>query len=225
MAFFRILFLPFKLAAALVLLVLRVLLWFGLVPLRIAGGLARVVGFKGSLLFGGGVATGLLVAPGPGRELRNKLQGSISGGAAPTDADLAEKVRFELAHAPRTWHLEQPEVTVAGGRVVLSGSIAHEEGREELTRVATAVPGVSAVENVMAVGDDVVELAEELAEELVEELVAEAVAEELVGELVEAAEEMAEEIAEEIAEEMVDELVEEAEAAVADGDDVAGEDD
>jgi osmotically-inducible protein OsmY len=70
-----------------------------------------------------------------------------------SDTDLAEKVGFELSHAPRTWHLPQPEVAVVSGRVELLGSVPHETGRDELARVAAAVPGVAAVDNRLEVDD------------------------------------------------------------------------
>ncbi len=102
-----------------------------------------------------GLALGLLFAPGPGRELRRRLRALADARRLTTDADLTERVTFELEHAPRTWHLPQPEVTVVGGRVVLRGSVALESAREELARVAAAVPGVSALENMVVVGADV----------------------------------------------------------------------
>ena len=227
MILFRILFFPVKLLAAVAAVALRLGLWAGALPFRVTGRAARLVGLKGTVLFGAGAAAGLLLAPAPGRDLRQKVQASLGGGGgAVGDDDLAEKVRFELAHAPRTWHLPQPTVTVAAGRVVLSGEVPHAEGSDELTRVASGVPGVTAVENRLDVTDVVDELiAEELAEEIVEELVAEAIAEEIAEEIVE--ELVAEAIAEEIAEEMVtEELAEElTEELVADGmpEDVAEE--
>lgn len=230
MILFRILFFPVKLLAAVAAVALRVGLWLGALPFRVSGRAARLVGLKGTVLFGAGAALGLLLAPGPGSDLRRKLQGSIGSGGAVGDDDLGEKVRFELAHAPRTWHLPQPTVTVAAGRVVLSGEVSHDEGSEELARVAAGVPGVTAVENRLVVvegGEELLEalVAEELAEELVEELVAEAIAEEIVEEIVE--ELVVEAVAEELAEEMVtEELAEElAEELVADGvpEDVAEE--
>lgn len=226
MVLFRLIFLPLKLAAAFVALALRFGLWLGALPFRATGRAARLVGLKGTVLFGAGAAAGALLSPASGPDLRRKLLAGVSGGApGGGDDDLAEKVRFELAHAPRTWHLPQPTVTVAAGRVVLSGDVPHDEGREELGRVAGAVPGVSAVENRLVVAptlEDVeaeltealieegvdAEIAEELAEELIDELIVEAVAEELAEELVEEAIEEA--IVEAVAEELVEELVEEA---------------
>ncbi len=72
-------------------------------------------------------------------------------GGVVTDEELAEKVGFELSHAPRTWHLPQPEVAVLNGRVELRGHVPSGTGREEFERVASAVPGVAAVENLIEV--------------------------------------------------------------------------
>ena len=54
---------------------------------------------------------------------------------------------FELAHAPRTWHLTQPEITVRAGEVVLEGVVSDDDARDELARVAAAIPGVATVDN------------------------------------------------------------------------------
>jgi osmotically-inducible protein OsmY len=99
------------------------------------------------------VAAGLLLAPATGRELRIKLRRVLEGSQPLSDNDLAEKVGFELSHAPRTWHLPQPEVAVVSGRVELLGTVPHETGRDELERVAAAVPGVAAVDNKLLVDD------------------------------------------------------------------------
>jgi hypothetical protein len=110
----------------------------------------RMVGYRRILLFGLGVGVGLLVAPMTGREARAKLQSLIEarrGGGG----DLAERVRFELSHAPRTWHLPQPTVEVQGGTAILRGSVPHETGRLDLERTAAAVAGVVSVDNHIAV--------------------------------------------------------------------------
>ncbi len=130
-----------------------------LLPLRVALGTAkfgaktgyragRVLGYRRLFFFGTGVAVGLLVAPWPGRQLREKLRAAASGrlGVMP-DNELGERVRFELSHSPRTWHLPQPEVEVEGGTVVLQGSVPDAGGRADLGAAAAAVPGVSTVDN------------------------------------------------------------------------------
>lgn len=155
----RILLLPLRLAAALAVTVFRFGFFLGRLPLVITLRLGRLVGLKGSLFFAGGVVTGLAVAPGPGRELRSRVAGMIGGAEVADDDTMAEKVRFELGHAPRTWHLPQPTISVIAGRVVLDGEVPHETAREELGRVAESVPGVASVENRLVVvpaggGDD-----------------------------------------------------------------------
>ncbi len=105
----------------------------------------RLVGYRRIFVFGAGLAVGLLIAPTPGRELRAKLQRLLDerrGGG-----DLADKVRHELSHSPRTWHLPQPEVEVVAGTAILRGEVPHEVGRVDLERTASAVAGVVGVDN------------------------------------------------------------------------------
>ena len=140
-----------------------IIIWLLLLPFRIALGLmgvtfkagyrtGRVLGLRRMLTFGLGVGVGLLVAPGPGTELRQKLRERFEGfsGGDP-DAELADRVRFELTHSPKTWHLQQPQVSVLAGRVTLRGEIDAEAGRDELERAAAAVPGVHGVDNLVTV--------------------------------------------------------------------------
>lgn len=111
----------------------------------------RLFGYRRIFLFGLGVGVGLLLAPMTGREARGKLQSLIDQkrGGGPTD--LAEKVRFELSHSPRTWHLPQPAVEVRGTTAVLRGEVPHETGRVDLERTAAAVAGIVDVDNQLAV--------------------------------------------------------------------------
>jgi hypothetical protein len=111
----------------------------------------RLVGYRRLFLFGAGVAVGLLVAPMTGREARAKLQALIDERRGGGGGDLAERVRFELSHSPRTWHLPQPAVEVRGTTAVLRGQVPHETGRHDLERVAAAVAGVVDVDNQVAV--------------------------------------------------------------------------
>jgi hypothetical protein len=106
----------------------------------------RLFGFRRVLLFGAGVAVGLLVAPVPGRELRRRIQQELEDRLG-HGGDLAERVRYELSHSPRTWHLPQPEVEVIGGTAILRGEVPHEVGRSDLERTAAAVAGIVHVEN------------------------------------------------------------------------------
>jgi hypothetical protein len=111
----------------------------------------RLLGYRRLFVFGLGIAVGLMIAPGPGRELRAKLQALLSGAPSPSDPELGDLVRFELSHSPRTWHLPQPDINVQAGRVVLSGAVPHATARADLERTVTAVPGVMAVENLLTV--------------------------------------------------------------------------
>jgi len=111
----------------------------------------RLLGYRRLTLFALGVFVGLLIAPGPGRELRQKLQALLNGGASMSDPELGDRVRFELSHSPRTWHLPQPDVDVQAGRVVLSGAVPHATARADLESAVTGVPGVTAVENLLTV--------------------------------------------------------------------------
>lgn len=136
-----------------------ILIRLALLPLRVvfgASGLTfrtgyragRLFGYRRLVVFGVGVGVGLLVAPVAGRELRARLRSvAESRFGRVSDPELSERVRFELSHSPRTWHLPQPTVHVLAGRVTLVGEVPHETGRMDLERAAAAVPGVSAVEN------------------------------------------------------------------------------
>lgn len=150
----RLLILPFKLVLAAIETGFEVGRAAGRGTAVVGRGTARVMGLRGVLGLLIGLAVGLLFAPGPGRELRDKLRALWARRAAPSDAELAERVVFELEHAPRTWHLSQPTVTVASGRVVLGGSVSQAAERDELGRVAAAVPGVAAVDNLLEVDDE-----------------------------------------------------------------------
>ncbi|MGZ4716405.1 MAG: BON domain-containing protein [Acidimicrobiales bacterium] len=147
----RLLILPFKLVLAVFEKAFRLGRLVGGVPLRIGRRTSRVMGLRGVIGLLVGLALGLLFAPGPGRELRERLRALQARRAGVSDSDLAERVVFELEHAPRTWHLPQPTVTVVSGRAILSGTVAQSSERDELGRVAAAVPGVAAVDNLLEV--------------------------------------------------------------------------
>jgi hypothetical protein len=138
---FRLAFLPFRLA-------------FGVTGLTFKTGYrtGRLLGYRRLLFFGAGIGIGLLIAPTPGRELREKLRQRLQGmPLQPDDSQLADQVRFELTHSPRTWNLAQPEVEVTAGRVVLTGEVIDDDARIELERTASSVKGVTVVENQLAV--------------------------------------------------------------------------
>jgi hypothetical protein len=135
-----------------------------LLPVRMAIG-SLAVGYKaGSLLgyrrlltFAFGVGVGLLVAPVPGSQLRERLRAVLTGEGPASDAVVTDRVRAELSSSPRTWHLPQPVVEAAAGTVTLRGEVPHDLGREELERTAAAVPGVLAVDNRLTVTPPVAE--------------------------------------------------------------------
>jgi len=106
----------------------------------------RLLGYRRLLLFGVGVGVGLLIAPMTGRELRVRIQQLIDEQMG-KGGDLTERVRYELSHSPRTWHLPQPDVEVIGGTAILRGEVPHEVGRADLERTAAAVAGIVHVEN------------------------------------------------------------------------------
>jgi hypothetical protein len=113
----------------------------------------RFVGVSRLLALGAGVGIGLLVAPTSGQELRDTLQRKLAARRAPVSDDaVAERVRYELSHSPRTWHLPQPSVEVSGGVAILSGGAPHEMGKADIERAAAAVPGVAEVESHLVVG-------------------------------------------------------------------------
>lgn len=114
-------------------------------------GAGRLLGYRRMLVFAAGVGVGLLLAPMTGREARARLQRLVEERRGDGPADLAERVRFELSHSPRTWHLPQPEVEVRGSTAVLRGQVPHDTGRQDLERVAAAVAGIVDVDNQVAV--------------------------------------------------------------------------
>ena len=113
----------------------------------------RFVGLSRLLALGAGVAIGLLVAPTSGEELRDRLRREVASRRAPaSDEAVAERVRYELSHSPRTWHLPQPAVEVTSGTAILTGGAPHETGKADIERAAGAVPGVAQVESHLVVG-------------------------------------------------------------------------
>ena len=111
----------------------------------------RFVGL--SRLLAVGVGIGMLVAPTSGADLRDRLRRQWEARNAPaSDEAVAERVRYELSHSPRTWHLPQPAVDVVGGTAILTGGAPHETGKADIERAAAAVPGVSEVDSRLVVG-------------------------------------------------------------------------
>ena len=154
----RLIVLPFKLAFALIGLAFRLGLWIGRVPVRLTAGVGRttgkLLGAKGLVGIVLGAIAVAFLTPFAGRELRARVRKLL---AAPgiDDDELQARVGFELAHAPRTWHLTQPVVSVHEGRVHLAGQVADEDARTELVRVAAAIPGVVGVDDALVLAEDV----------------------------------------------------------------------
>src|SRR3546814_18307537 len=67
-------------------------------------------------VFAAGIGVGLLVAPMTGQQARDKLRKLVEERLSGGSTDVAEKIRYELSHSPRTWHLPQPTVDFVHGR-------------------------------------------------------------------------------------------------------------
>jgi hypothetical protein len=130
--------LPIKLAIGLVRLVLRVIGFIGIT--RIAA-------------FGAGVGVGVALAPTPASPEQNGAAAAKGEAVAARSGDIGAAVRHELATSPRTWHLPQPGVTIQGDRIVLAGTVPHDEARLALVRTAGAVTGVRAVDDHLTIDD------------------------------------------------------------------------
>ena len=111
----------------------------------------RLIGLRHALFLAAGI--GMLAAPTAGRDLREKLRRQWEGRQAPaSDVAVAERVRYELSHSPRTWHLPQPEVEVVAGKAILTGGAPHATGKADIERAAASVPGVADVDSRLVVG-------------------------------------------------------------------------
>jgi len=148
----RVGFLPVKVGSRLLGVSFKIGYKAGGVPVRVSTRVVRVVGGRTVAVFLSGLFLGLLAAPVKGAVLRAKLA-RLAGGARGSSAtpNLVDTVTFELAHAPRTWHLSQPSVSVDGAAVTLAGSVPDAASSEELARVAAAIPGVASVANLLTV--------------------------------------------------------------------------
>ena len=131
---------------------MRFLVRLVLLPVRIVLGVVRRVGFLRVATLAVGAAVGMLLAPERGAELRERLRRELERRRAGSDTDVARRVRLELSHNPRTWHLPQPTVSAEGGRVTLTGQVPDAAVRDELVRVATGVAGVHDVVDALQVG-------------------------------------------------------------------------
>ena len=108
----------------------------------------RLIGLRRALVLGAGVGIGM-----SGQELRDKLRRQWESRRAPASDDaVAERVRYELSHSPRTWHLPQPAVEVVAGKAILTGGAPHATGKADIERAAASVPGVADVDSRLVVG-------------------------------------------------------------------------
>jgi hypothetical protein len=113
----------------------------------------RLLGYRRLLTLGVGVGIGLLLAPMSGQELRNTVRRRWEERRGPDSDDVvAERVRYELSHSPRTWHLPQPQVEVVEGTAILRGATPHASGKDDLERTAAAVNGVVKIDSHLVVG-------------------------------------------------------------------------
>ncbi len=147
----RLVLLPVKVLFAAVGISFKVGTTVATAPVKVGVRATRVAGVSGVVFLVVGFVLGLLFAPFAGKDLRAILLAKLGGGAPPTDDELAETVSFELGHAPRTWHLPQPDVYVTAGRAQLRGSVPDEDARDELIKVTTAIPGVVGVDDLLEV--------------------------------------------------------------------------
>lgn len=143
--------LPFRLMRWVVVASFRTGVGVGRVPVRLTAVTTRRLGAVGTISLLAGVALGLLFAPVPGRQLRQRLRNLAGTGQPPADGDVRTAVVNELAAAPRTAHLPQPAVTVLGGVVTLEGPAPTQTARIELEAVAASVAGVQGVVNSLVV--------------------------------------------------------------------------
>src|SRR3546814_15995822 len=70
----------------------------------------RMLGYRRMFVFAAGIGVGLLVAPMTGQQARDKLRKLVEERLSGGSTDVAEKIRYELSHSPRTWHLPQPKI-------------------------------------------------------------------------------------------------------------------
>src|SRR3546814_5446081 len=92
----------------------------------------RMLGYRRMFVFAAGIGVGLLVAPMTGQQARDKLRKLVEERLSGGSTDVAEKIRYELSHSPRTWHLPQPTVDFVNGTAILRGAVRSEEHTSEL---------------------------------------------------------------------------------------------
>ncbi len=147
--------LPFRLVALAIIIPIKTAL--GLLKFSIKAALVTTrTAFRSSLIsLAAGIGLGWFFTSTPtGRQLVDQVRDLMGKPAGPVDDDqIAALVRTEIASGSNTWHLPQPDVSVAGGVVTLTGSVPHSSGQLDLERAAAAVRGVVAVNNSVEVAE------------------------------------------------------------------------
>lgn len=124
-----------------------------MMPLKVVGLTAKVIGYRRVALLGTGVAIGMVVTPVSGPELRRKISEEIAKRRAGSEPTIEDRVRQHLSTSPRTWHLPQPEVVAVraiegpGWEIILAGSVPDANSRSDLELACTTVSGVLSVDN------------------------------------------------------------------------------
>ena len=130
------------------------MIWLLTLPFRIVFGTIRtslrLVWRTGRILtrpitvgFGLGAFAGYVIGVPEARERALVVLDSVSGGARSDRLEAA--VREALARSASTADLTQPDVSVVGRIVTLTGSVPNGTAMGDLERVAGEVPGVSQV--------------------------------------------------------------------------------
>jgi osmotically-inducible protein OsmY len=151
-----VLALPFRLLALAIIIPIKLALGSLKLTLKTSFVTTRAALRSSLISFAAGVGLGWFLTSTPtGRQLVDQVRDLVNGTpSGPVDDDqLAAQVRTELASSTRTWHLPQPDVSVAGGVVTLSGSVPHDTGRVDLEAAAVSVRGVVSVSNQVTVDD------------------------------------------------------------------------
>lgn len=145
--------LPFRLLALAIIVPIKTVLGLIRFSLKTAYITTRTAVRSSLVMFAAGIGLGWFFSSTPtGRQLVDQARDLMGQPTGPVDDEqLTAQVRTELASNAHTWHLPQPEVTVADGMVTLVGSVPHETGRVDLEKAAGSVRGVVSVTNSVTV--------------------------------------------------------------------------
>lgn len=128
-------------------------------PVRVSARAVRRLGARRLAWLGTGALIGALCTPVAGPELRRAIMVAIAKRRAGAEPTVEDRVRRRLAEAPRTWHLDQPEVVAVHGesetdwRIILAGTAPDTAARADLEAETRSVTGVSDVDNRIRVQD------------------------------------------------------------------------